>query len=112
MKVVRVHEYGGPEVMKLDELATPQAGAGQALIKVEVTGVNFIDIYQRSGQYRGSLPFALGGEGAGVVEAVGPNVSEVKVGDRVAWTAAPGSYASHVVAPAAALVKLPEGLKF
>ena len=112
MKAVRVHQHGGPEVMKLEELPTPAPGPGQARVKIEACGVNFIDIYQRSGLYKGALPFALGLEGAGTVEAVGPNVSEVKVGDRVAWTGTPGSYATHNVIPADRLVVLPAKLSF
>ncbi|MBI4240217.1 MAG: quinone oxidoreductase [Candidatus Rokubacteria bacterium] len=112
MKAVRVHQPGGPEVMKLDELPTPAPGAGQARVKIEAAGVNFIDIYQRSGLYKGPLPFGLGLEGAGTVEAVGPNVSEVKVGDRVAWTGVPGSYATHNLIPAERLVVLPAKLSF
>src|SRR3712207_478143 len=110
MKAVRVHQYGGPEAMQLEEVPTPEPGQGQALVNVEAAGVNFIDIYQRSGQYKGALPFGLGLEGAGTVEAVGAGVSNVKAGDRVAWTQIPGSYATHNVVPADRLVKLPEGL--
>lgn len=112
MKVVRIHQHGGPEVMQLDELPTPEPGAGQVRVKVEAAGVNFIDIYQRSGAYKGALPFALGLEGAGTVEAVGPGVTEVRVGDRVAWKDVAGSYATHVLAPAGSLVVLPEQIGF
>jgi len=112
MKAIRVHQYGGPEVMKLEEAATPKPGPGQAQAKVEAAGVNFIDIYQRSGHYKGALPLAMGLEGAGTVEAVGPNVTEVKVGDRVAWTGIPGSYATHNLIPAERLVVLPKELSF
>lgn len=111
MKAVRVHEYGGPESMKLEELPTPQPGPGQVLVKVEAAGVNFIDIYQRSGQYQGALPLPMGSEGAGTVEATGPNVSDLKVGDRVGWKDVQGSYATHVVAPAEKLVPLPPKLE-
>ena len=110
MKAVRVHQYGGPEAMQLEELPTPEPGQGQALVKVEAAGVNFIDIYQRSGQYKGALPFGLGLEGAGTVEALGAGASNVKVGDRVAWTQIPGSYATHNVVPADRLVRLPDTL--
>lgn len=112
MKAIRVHQHGGPEVMKLEELPTPAPGPGQARVKLEACGVNFIDIYQRSGLYKGALPFALGLEGAGTVEAVGPNVTEVKLGDRVAWTGVPGSYATHNLIPADRLVVLPAKLSF
>ncbi len=112
MKAIRVHQYGGPEVMKFEELPTPEPGPGQARVKVEAAGINFVDIYQRSGLYKGALPMAMGLEGAGVVEAVGPNVTLGKVGDRVAWTGIPGSYATHAVIPAERLVVLPAKLGF
>lgn len=112
MKAIRVHQHGGPEVMKLDELPTPAPGPGQALVRIQACGVNFIDIYQRSGLYKGQLPLAMGLEGAGSVEAVGPNVTEVKAGDRVAWTGIAGSYATHNVIPAGRLVILPAKLSF
>jgi NADPH2:quinone reductase len=110
MRAIRVHEYGGPEVMRLEELPTPTPGPGQALVKLEASGVNFIDIYQRSGLYKNPLPFGPGSEGAGTVEAVGSDVTDVIVGDRVAWTGVLGSYASHNVVPVAQLVPLPEKL--
>ncbi|MBI4562694.1 MAG: quinone oxidoreductase [Candidatus Rokubacteria bacterium] len=112
MKAVRVQQFGGPEAMKLDELPTPAPGPGQARVKIEAAGVNFIDIYQRSGLLKGALPLALGLEGAGTVEAVGPNVTEVKVGDRVAWTGVSGSYATHNVIAGDRLVVLPAKLSF
>src|SRR5258708_37941795 len=110
MKAIRVEAQGGPEVLKLAELPTPQPGKGQALVRVEAAGVNFIDIYQRSGVYKLAVPFTLGLEGAGVVEAVGPEVSEVKPGDRVAWAGILGSYATHQLIPAARLVQVPAKL--
>ncbi len=110
MKAIRVKSPGGPEVLELTELPTPQPGPGQALVRVEAAGVNFIDIYQRSGVYQLPLPFTLGQEGAGVVESVGPDVGEVKSGDRVAWAGPLGSYASHQVIPAARLVPVPARL--
>jgi NADPH2:quinone reductase len=110
MKAIRVHQYGGPEVLKLEELPTPKPGAGQALVRIEACGVNYIDIYQRSGLYKGQLPFPLGLEGAGVVEEVGPGVSEVRAGDRIAWPQVLGSYASHNVVPVEKAVKLPTGV--
>ncbi len=110
MKAIRVHQYGGPEVMKLDDLPAPTPKPGEALVKIEACGVNYVDIYQRSGLYKGAMPLPMGLEGAGVVEAVGPNVSEVRAGDRVAWTQTPGSYATHNIVPSARLVKLPAGL--
>src|SRR4051812_13557339 len=110
MRAIRPAETGGPEVLVVSELPTPAPGGGEALVRVEAVGVNFIDIYQRSGQYKLPLPLALGSEGAGTVETVGPGVTEVKPGDRVAWATGPGSYASHVVVPAAKLVPVPEGV--
>ena len=110
MHVVRVAEYGGPEAMRLDELPTPDPGPGQVRVQVAAAGVNFIDIYQRSGQYRVPLPFALGGEGAGTVEPLGDGVSGLQVGQHVAWAGVPGSYASHVLAPAERLVPVPDGV--
>ncbi|MSQ32912.1 MAG: quinone oxidoreductase [Dehalococcoidia bacterium] len=112
MKVMRVSDYGGPEAMKMEELPDPKPGPGQALVKIAACGVNFVDIYQRSGAYKLPLPLSMGQEGAGVVEAVGAGVSEVRAGDRVAWTGIQGSYATHVVAPAARLVGLPSRLTF
>lgn len=110
MKAIRVHEYGGPEVMRLEETPLPEPGPGQARVKIEATGVNFIEIYQRSGQYTGRLPFTPGGEAAGTVDAVGPGVSDLKPGERVAYTGAPGSYAEYALAPAERLVPVPEGI--
>jgi NADPH2:quinone reductase len=110
MKAIRVHEYGGPEVMKLEEVPTPKPAAGQALIKIEAVGVNYVETYQRAGLYKGALPLVPGGEGGGVVEAVGPNVSEVRAGDRVAFTGLNGAYAEYIAAPADRLVKLPQSV--
>src|SRR5579885_2342866 len=107
MKAIRAEQYGGPEQMRLDELPTPVPGQGQALVRIEAAGVNFIDVYQRSGQYKGSLPVALGLEGAGVIEALGPGADGVAVGQRVAWTGVSGSYATHNVVPVDRLVPVP-----
>jgi NADPH2:quinone reductase len=110
MRAIRVPQYGGPEAMHLEELPTPKPGEGQALVRIEAAGVNFIDVYQRSGLYKGALPVPLGLEGAGTVEAVGPGVTTVRPGEHVAWTGVPGSYATHNVVPADRLVALPAGL--
>ncbi len=110
MRAIRVHGYGGPEVLTWEEQATPSPEAGQALVRLEAVGVNYIDIYHRTGLYKNPLPFTLGLEGAGVVEGVGPGVSEVRVGDRVASQGVQGSYATHALVPAARLVVLPAGL--
>jgi len=110
VKAVRVHQFGGPEVLSYEEVPIPEPGPGEARVKIEAVGVNFIDIYHRTGQYRGSLPITLGVEAAGVVDTVGPEVSEVRPGDRVAYAMQQGSYAEYAVVPAWKLVPLPEGL--
>lgn len=112
MKAIRYHEFGGPEVMQLEELPVPTPGPGQALVKVAAAGVNFIDIYQRLGWYKIPLPAIPGGEGAGVVEAVGPGVTGVTAGDRVAWFGASNCYAEYAAVPADKLVPLPAALSF
>ena len=85
MKAVRVHKYGGPEVLTLEEIPVPEPKAGETRVKIEAIGVNYIDIYQRTGLYPLQTPFTLGTEGAGIVDAVGPNVTEVKKGERVGY---------------------------
>ena len=110
MKAIRVHAAGGPEVMRLDDVAQPTPKAGEALVKVDAAGLNYIDVYFRSGQYKAEYPLTLGLEAGGTVTAVGPNVSEVKVGDKVAYTGVPGAYAEHAAVPAARLVVLPAGV--
>jgi NADPH2:quinone reductase len=112
MKAIRVHAPGGPESMKLEEMAVPAPGAGQAQVKLEACGVNYIDVYFRTGAYKAPLPLTPGMEGAGTVTAVGSGVSTVKVGDRVAWTGVIGSYAQSHVLPADRLVALPDQLTF
>ena len=96
--------------MKLEELPTPSPAGGQALVRVHACGVNFIDVYQRTGTYQLPLPLPLGLEGAGIVESVGEGVTQVKAGDRVAWTNLPGSYATHAVLNAERLVPIPAGI--
>jgi NADPH2:quinone reductase len=110
MKVIRVHQPGGPDALKLDEVPEPKPSAGEALVKIDAAGLNYIDVYLREGLYKAPLPFALGLEAGGTVAAVGAGVTEVKVGDRVAYTGVPGAYAEFAVAPAARLVVLPPGL--
>jgi NADPH:quinone reductase len=110
MKAIRVHAPGGPEVLREEDLPDPRPSAGEALVRVEAAGVNFIDVYHRTGQYKASLPVTLGQEGAGVVEAVGEGVTGVQPGDRVAWASIFGAYAEKAVVPAERLVTLPEGV--
>src|SRR5262245_55366562 len=104
MKAIRVHTPGGPDELKYEDVAEPSAGAGQALVKLGAAGVNYIDVYFRTGQYKAALPLTLGLEGAGTVTAVGSGVTDVKAGDRVAWTGIPGSYAEMTAVPADRLV--------
>jgi NADPH:quinone reductase len=111
MNAVRVHQSGGPEVLTFEELPTPAPGPAEALVRIEAIGVNFVDIYQREGIYKMPLPFTAGSEAAGVVDSVGREVADVKPGDRVAYTGVLGAYATHAVAPAARLVKLPAGVE-
>ena len=110
MKAVRVHQYGGLEALKVEDLPVPDPGEGETRIKIEAAGVNFIDIYHRLGRYQGSLPLTLGQEAAGTVEAVGTNVTEVKPGDRVAYASVQGSYAEYAIAPAWRLIPIPTGV--
>src|SRR5688572_24391637 len=107
MTAVRVHEPGGPEALRVERVPIPEPAAGEALVRIDATGINFIEVYQRSGQYKVPLPVTLGGEGAGEVVAVGAGVDEVRAGDRVAWAGGFGAYAEYAVVPAARLVPLP-----
>lgn len=110
-KAIRIHQAGGPDVMRYESVTVPTPGPGEALVTHGAVGLNFIDCYHRSGLYPLPLPAVIGMEGAGVVEAVGTGVSEVKVGDRVAYAAPPpGSYAEQRVIPADRLVVLPEDI--
>ena len=108
MRAIQISENGGPEVLNLVNLPTPDAGAGEVLVDVGAAGVNYIDTYQRQGIYPLSLPVVLGLEGAGRVTAVGDGVSDVAVGDRVAWTNTLGSYAEGVAVPADETVPVPD----
>ena len=110
MKAVRVHKYGGPEVLTIDEVPVPEPKAGETRVKIEAIGVNYIDIYQRTGLYPLQTPFTLGTEGAGIVDAVGPNVTEVKKGERVGYASIPGSYAEYAIVPAPRLVPIPPNI--
>lgn len=120
MRAIRIHSYGGPEVMQLEDLPTPVPGPGQALVRVEAASVNFLDVqkrrgelvgqafYQRAGGGEAEFPATVGSQGVGVVEALGVEVSTVRVGDRVAFVGS--SYATHALAPAAWLTPVPEGI--
>ena len=110
MWAVRVHEPGGPEALRYEEVPVPQPGAGEALVRLEAVGVNFIDVYKRTGTYRLPLPATLGEEGAGMVVAVGDGVREVREGDRVAWASVLGAYAEYALVRAERLVPLPAGV--
>ena len=110
MKAIRIHTFGGPEVMQVEEVPTPSPQAGQVLVRLAAAGLNYIDIYQRSGLYPNSLPYTMGLEGSGVVAAIGPNVTGFKEGDPVAYTGIPGAYAEYVLVPADRLVQMPKGL--
>jgi NADPH2:quinone reductase len=110
MKAIRIHALGGPEVLKYEDVPEPTAGAGQAVVKLAAAGVNYIDVYFRTGLYKAPLPLTIGVEGGGTVTAVGAGVSDVKVGDHVAWSGVPGSYAQMNAVPADRLVKLPAGV--
>jgi NADPH2:quinone reductase len=110
VKAIRVHANGGPEVLRYEEVPRPSPGPGQALVRVEAVGVNFMEIYQRTGLYRVPLPFIPGSEAAGTVVEIGPEVTTVTGGQRVASISFAGAYAEYAVAPADRLVVLPDGV--
>jgi NADPH2:quinone reductase len=110
MKAIQINHTGGPEVLEMAELPIPQPGAGQVLIRIEATGVNFIEIYFRKGVYKAALPMTPGSEAAGTVEELGPGVTGFAAGDAVASTSVLGSYAEYALVPATQLVKVPAGL--
>ena len=110
MKAIRVHEFGGPEVLRLEDVAEPAPGPGDAVVAVEAVGVNYIDVYFRTGAYKMKPPFIPGLEAGGTVASVGSDVTTVKVGDRVAYTSIPGAYAERAAVPAQRLVVLPRGV--
>ena len=109
MQAIQILKPGGPEALTLRDLPTPTPGVGQALVRIEASGVNFIDIYLREGRYPAPLPYTLGQEAAGTIVALGDKTSSsgFKVGDRVAWTHFPGTYAQLAVAPVALLIRKP-----
>ncbi len=113
MKAIRVHVHGGPDVLTYEDIDVPQPAAGEAVVKVAVAGLNFIDVYYRTGLNKPpSLPFTLGMEASGTVTAIGAGVTEVKPGDRVAWSMVLGAYAEYAAVPAWRLAPLPAGVSF
>ena len=110
MLAIRLHEHGGPEMLRPERIPVPTPGPGQALVRIRFTGLNFIETYQRTGAYGVPLPATLGGEAAGTVEDVGPDVAAVRAGDRVAWAGGLGAYAEFAAVPADRLVPLPDGV--
>jgi NADPH2:quinone reductase len=112
MKAIQVREPGGPEKMELVDIPTPQPGPRQALVRIAASGVNFIDVYFRTGLYKADSPISLGSEAAGTVESTGADVTEVAPGDRVAYAMARGSYAEYAVVPSAQLVRIPDAIGF
>lgn len=112
MKAIQVKRIGGPEVLGLVDLAVPEAKGNEAVVKIAASGVNFIDVYYREGRYKAVLPFVPGQEGAGEVTAVGPDVKQLRVGDRVAYTMVMGSYAEYATVAEDRLVKIPPGVNY
>jgi NADPH2:quinone reductase len=110
MRAIRVHELGGPESLRLDVVPDPVPGPGEVLVRLEATGVNFVETYQRKGVYPMKLPYIPGEEGAGTVAAVGPGVEDVRVGERVASVNLRGAYAELAVADASRVVAIPDGV--
>ncbi len=110
MKAIRVHQFGGPEALTYEDVLTPEPGAGEARVRLQAIGINFIDTYQRTGAYKIQLPLTLGQEGAGIVDAVGPDVTLLKPGDRVAYSSVMGADADYAIVPAARLVPIPDGI--
>jgi NADPH2:quinone reductase len=111
MQAVRVHQFGSADVLHLEQIPTPEPKSGEVRVKLAAAGLNFIDIYHRTGAYSIATPFTLGMEGAGVVDAVGPGVSGLNVGDRVAYPLTMGAYAEYAVLPAARVVVVPAGIE-
>ncbi len=110
MRAIQIEKVGGPEVLTAATLPDPAPGPGQALIRIEASGVNFIDTYLREGRYPATLPYVLGQEAAGTVVSVGEGVTTISPGDRVAWCGNPGTYAELALAPADRLVPIPDDL--
>lgn len=112
MKAIQVLQYGNADVLEYQSVSVPKPGSGEVLIKVAAVGVNFIDVYHRTGRYPGNMPFIPGMEAAGTVEETGPDITDIKKGDKVAWAMHLGSYAEYVVIPAAKLAPIPAGIDF
>jgi len=112
MKATVVNRAGGPEVLEYTDVETPKPKAGEALVKIAAIGVNYIDVYHRTGLYKLPTPFIPGSEAAGTVEALGDGVTDVAIGERVAYAMVPGAYAEYAAAPAGKLVKIPDGVDF
>jgi NADPH2:quinone reductase len=112
MNAIQVSQLGGPEVLKLVDLPVPEPKPNEALVKIEAAGVNFVDVYFREGRYSAPLPFVPGQEAAGIVTAIGSEVTSIKIGDRVAYTGVLGGYAEYAAVPADRLVKIPDQLDF
>jgi NADPH2:quinone reductase len=110
MRAIQVEKHGGPEVLAARDVERPSPGAGEALVRVRVAGVNYVDVYHRTGLYPRATPFTPGVEGVGIVEELGEGVTELSPGERVAWAMVPGSYAEYAVIPAARLVAVPDGV--
>ena len=111
MHAICIHEHGGPEALRYEEVSTSEPGAGEARVRIEAAGLNYIDVYHRTGLYPSTdMPFTPGMEGAGVVEAIGPGVTEVNVGDRVAYAMHQGSYTEIAIVPSGVLVPLPDSI--
>ena len=106
MRAIRVHQTGGPEVLQLEEIALPEPGPGEVRVMIRAVGVNYIDIYNRKGQYKGQLPFTPGSEAGGEVHAVGEGVEGLAVGDPVAYAMHPGAYADYAIVPALSLIHI------
>ena len=112
MKRIVVRQPGGPERMELEDVPTPRPGNGEALVAIAYSGVNFLDVYFRTGLYKSDLPIVIGSEAAGTIESVGAGVADLAPGDRVAYAMARGSYAEYAVVPAAQLVRIPDAVRF
>ena len=110
MKAIQIEEFGGSEVMKYSDVPLPVTGPDQVLVKLGACGVNFIDVYQRTGLYKVNLPYILGLEGAGIIVEMGSEVSGFSAGDQVAYTGIPGSYAQYTLVPGERLMRLPVGV--